>query len=202
MLPALVVLLPLTRQARDHAWRQVRRIRPQDRRERLPEVAGGNAAQIKPRQQGIEALRTPRPFRQDGRTEPHLPVSRPGRAIPHLRTAHLERADPGLDAPLRAIPMPNNPLTAIRQDLLGMLRDEGVGFGPKCCGQHAARSIPGNLGQRIIHSFRLTQGDDVGIVPSGRSGRLDHPPRYAAFSNPVTHFSIAPGHLRTRARPP
>lgn len=40
-----------------------------------------------------------------------------------------------------------------------MLRDEGVGFSPKRSRQHPARPIPGNLGQRIINRFRLTQSD-------------------------------------------
>ena len=193
-LPTVIVLLPPLGQARDHTRRQVRRICTQDRRERLPEVAGGNAAQVEHRQQGIEAARPPRPFRQDGGAEPHLLVSRPGRAVTHLRAAHIKRADPGLDAPLRTIPMPDDTLPAIRQDLFGMLRDKGFSLCPKCSGQHPARPVPGNLGQRIVNRFRLTQGDDVGIfrhrriVPSGSSGRLGHPPRYAAFSNTVTHF--------------
>jgi len=83
----------------------------------------------------------------------------------------------------------------IRQGLLGMLRDEGVSLCAKCSGQHPARPVAGDLDQRIVNRFRLTQGDDVcivghrRIVPSGSSGRLDHPPGYAAFSNPVTQFS-------------
>lgn len=90
--------------------------------------------------------------------------------------------------------MPDDTLPAIRQDLFGMLRDEGISLCPKCSGQHPARPVPGNLGQRIVNRSRLTQGDDVAIfrhrriVPSGSSGRLGHPPRYAAFSNTVTHF--------------
>jgi len=43
--------------------------------------------------------------------------------------------------------------------------------------QHPAGPVTGDPGQRVIHRFRLTQGDDVGIVghrrivPSGSSGR-------------------------------
>jgi hypothetical protein len=69
--------------------------------------------------------------------------------------------------------MPHNPLPAIRQDAFGMLRDEGVGFGAECCGQHPARSVTGDLGQRIVNRFRLTQGDDVCIVLHGVSFLLE-----------------------------
>src|SRR5690606_8720537 len=40
-------------------------------------------------------------------------------------------------------------------------------------GQHPARPISGNRGERIIHRFRLTQGDDVGIVRHGVSFLLE-----------------------------
>ena len=42
-----------------------------------------------------------------------------------------------------------------------MLRDEGVGLGPQRGRQHPARPVPGDLGQRVINRFRLTQGDDI-----------------------------------------
>ena len=69
--------------------------------------------------------------------------------------------------------MPHNPLPTIRQDVFGMLRDKGVGFGAERGGQHPARPVPGDLGQRIVNSFRLTQGDDVGIVLHGVSFLLE-----------------------------
>ena len=53
------------------------------------------------------------------------------------------------------------------------LRDKGVGLGPQRGRQHPARTVSGNLGQRIIHRFRLTQGDDVCIVGHGVSFLLE-----------------------------
>jgi hypothetical protein len=93
LLPALVLALPLRLQARYHRRRQVRRILAEQRRERLPKIAGRDAAQIEDRQQDIQALRPPRPQRRDRRSEAD-PVG-PGRAaVPHLGPDDLHRADP------------------------------------------------------------------------------------------------------------
>ena len=46
-------------------------------------------------------------FEQDGGAEPHLVVTR----------SHIERPDPDLDAALRLIPMPDNPLAARNHQL-------------------------------------------------------------------------------------
>jgi hypothetical protein len=55
-----------------------------------------DAAQIEHGQQGIEAARTPRPFRQDRRGEADLLLGRPIRgAVAHLRALYVERTDPG-----------------------------------------------------------------------------------------------------------
>ncbi len=62
-----------------------------------------------------------------------------GGAITHLRTAHAEHVDPDLDAALRTEAVPNGSLAAVRQDLFGTMRDEGVHFGPKRGRQHPAR---------------------------------------------------------------
>lgn len=65
--------------------------------------------------------------------------------------------------------MPDNPLAPIRQELLGILIDKGVGFGSKRRGQHPVRPVPRNLGPRIVARFRLTQGNDLCIVLNGVS---------------------------------
>jgi hypothetical protein len=101
--------------------------------------------------------------------------------------------------------MPDEALPAIRQNLFNMLGNEGVSFGPKCSGQHPARPISGNLGQRIVNRFRLTQGDNVGIVLHGVSfllevlagliTRHDTPPSQSP--SPISRHSsspLQPGH--------
>ena len=85
-----------------------------------------------------------------------------------------------------------------------MLRDEGVGFGAERGGQHPARPVTGDLGQRIVNSFRLTQGDDVGIVLHGVSfllevlagfiTRHDMPP--SQTPSPISQHSSAEQDLR------
>ena len=45
----------------------------------------------------------------------------------------------------------------IRQSLLGILFDKGVGLGPKCGGQHPAGAVTGNLGQWIRDRSGLVQ---------------------------------------------
>ena len=103
-LPAVVFLLPLPGQARDHARRQVRRILPQDRGQRLLEIPRRDAAQIEDRQQRIEAARAPRPFRQDRRGEADLLVGRAhrrrGRA-PSGAARRAPRSRSGCCAPAR-----------------------------------------------------------------------------------------------------
>ena len=95
--------LPLPGQARDHARRQVRRVSSEQRDQRLPELAGGNAAQVKHRQQGIEALRTPRPARQDvrGETDLLLAGTRPRGRAPSGAARRARRSRSGCSAPAR-----------------------------------------------------------------------------------------------------
>jgi hypothetical protein len=47
--------------------------------------------------------------------------------------------------------MPHDPLPAVRQRLLGMMRDEGVGLGSQRRGQHAPRPVARDLGQRVLY---------------------------------------------------
>ena len=55
-LPAVIFLRPTCREPRNHARRQVGRVCPKDRRQRLLKIAGGDGAQVKHRQQSIETF--------------------------------------------------------------------------------------------------------------------------------------------------
>ena len=90
-----------------------------------------------------------------------------------------------------------------------MMRDEVVSFGPQRCRQHPPRPVPGDLGQRISHCFRLTQIDNVYIVLHGASfllevlagliTRHDTPPSQAP--SPIfSHSSYAEPTLLNRLR--
>ena len=169
-LPAVVLLLPTCRQPRDDARRQVRRVLAEKGRQRLLEVAGGDAAQVKHRQKGIEALRAPRPSRQDVRGEPDLRLGRHvGRAVAHLLPLHRDRPDPGLDRPLRPGAVPDDALAPVRQQLIAEKRHEARGLGLQRRHQHPARALAGDLGQRVDDRTRLVKGDDRGIVVQGVS---------------------------------
>ena len=107
----------------------------QESGEGLLEVAGGNATQVQDRKQSIEALRPPRPFRQDRRREPNLLRRAHLAAVADLRPPDGDRPDPGLDRALR--PMAVTP-TRSRHPQLHILphRDEGVGFGDQHLTKH------------------------------------------------------------------
>lgn len=67
------------------------------------------------------------------------------------RSRTFGRADPGLDAARRPLTVPHDPLTAIRQGILGMARDEGVGLGAQRRRKYAPRPVARVLGQRVLH---------------------------------------------------
>ncbi len=46
----------------------------------------------------------------------------------------------------------------IRQDILGVPCDEGVGLGTERGRQHPVCPVTSNFGQRVIYRFRLTKG--------------------------------------------
>ena len=207
VLPALVLRLPLGREPRDHAGRQVGRLGSEDGRERLLEIAGGDAAQVENGQQGVEAPRATGPLRQDVRREPDLLAARHVRsAIPDLRAPELEGADAGLDLPFGSVPVPNHALPTIRKPLLGEPVEEGLDLGFERGHEHPARTFPGNLGERVLDRTRLAQRDDAGIVLHGVSLLLE----VLAGSTPATirrplnphhpSSAIAPG-LRTKVSP-
>lgn len=90
--------------------------------------------------------------------------------------------------------MVNHALAAVRQPLLGQLGDKIRRLRFQGGRQHVARALAGNLGQRIEDRSGLAERGDRGIfghrriVPFGRSGRFQLPPRYAAFSGTITQF--------------
>lgn len=195
VLPAIVFLLPTGGEACDDAGRQVRGVRPKDRRQRFLEIAGGDATQVKHRQQSIEASGPTRPFRQEVRGEADLRLDgQIRRPVAHFLTPYIDRANPGLDHPFRPGTVPHHTLAAIGKPVFGKLRDKAVGLRFQRRHQHAPRPIPGDLGQRINDRTRLAEGDDRGIVcqrriaPPEVLAGFEHPPRYAAFSNPITQI--------------
>jgi hypothetical protein len=63
----------------------------------------------------------------------------------------------------------HNPVTPIRQLEVLQLSNEGVGFGDKGLGQHAARSFAREFIQGIVDAARLTKLKDIAISRHGVS---------------------------------
>jgi class 3 adenylate cyclase len=178
-LPRIIIDLPLRRQPRDHGRRQIRCIFAQEGGQCLLKVAGRHPAQIENWQQGVEALRPPRPLRQDRRGEADFLIPLHVSAVAHLGTPNLDRPNPSLDGALRSMTVTHDAVAAIRQLQVLPLRDEGIGFSNQHPGQHPTNAFTCDFAQWIIDSIRLTERDDGGIsrhgvsLLSGGSGRLD-----------------------------
>ena len=90
--------------------------------------------------------------------------------------------------------MPDNPLAAVRQHVIGEAGNEGIGLCLQRFRQHASRPFTGDLGQRIVDRIRVTKRDHGRIflhgvsLLSGRFWQAQHPPRYAALSDDITQF--------------
>ncbi len=115
-----------------------------------------DAAEMKNRQQGIEARRAPRPSRRDARREPHrlLGVRRP---VPDLGTAHGERPDPGLDLALGAVSVAHDAPTSVGQPLTGEPVEERPDLDLERAREHAPRPDPGDLDEQVVDGFRLAR---------------------------------------------
>jgi hypothetical protein len=121
------------------------------------------------RKQSIEALRPPRPSRQDRRREPDLLRRAHLAAVADLCPPDRDRPDPGLDRALRPVAVTHYPVTPIRHIL-------PHGFGDQHLTKHPTDAFAGEFTQGIVDGVRLTQPDDTAIsrhalLPGG-FGRL------------------------------
>src|SRR4051794_38920034 len=100
--------------------------------------------------------------------------------------------------------------TPIRQPEILHGCEEALGLHLDRLSEQAAGPDPQHLGQGIVDRVRLTEPDDGGRAFHGvslslrGSGRLGHPPRYAAFtppSSPNLPHSSSPTWARYRAKP-
>jgi hypothetical protein len=157
--------------------------------ERLLEVAHRDAAQVEDRQQRIQAARPSCPARQDRRGETDALGTFTGAAVTQFHSSHLDRADPGLDHPLRALAVPDHALPPIRQPCVRHHGQERLGLRFHRLGKQPAGAAPQDDSQRIVDRVGLTERDNSAIArhgvsaPSGVQAGF-HPPRYAAFLKP------------------
>jgi len=134
--------------------------------------AGGDAAQVGNRQQGLEAARPTRPPGQDRRGEGDALASsfRGGiSTIADLGPPDRHRADPGLDRPLRPMAMPDEAGTATGQTLLPHRGQERLGFRLDGLGQQPAGAFAQHGRQRIVDLVGVSKRMNGGIVLHGVS---------------------------------
>jgi hypothetical protein len=81
-------------------------------------------------------------------------------AIANPRLADLDRADAGLDGPLRQMTVPHEPLPAVIRGKVSVGREEIGDFGLDGLGEKRARTVAQHFGQRIGEFSRLAQGDN------------------------------------------
>jgi hypothetical protein len=110
-------------------------------------------------------------------------------AVAQFDPLHRHRADPGLHQTLRAVAMPNQTVTAVRQLDAPHGGKERVGFRFNGLRQQSTRAVPQNRRKRIVDRLGLTKGNHGAIAHRGVSLLQEvqvgfHPPRYAAFLNP------------------
>jgi hypothetical protein len=82
-------------------------------------------------------------------------------AVAGLGFLHLDRPNPGLDLTNRVMPVANDPLPAIRQDLVRMGGKEGLKLRFDRLRDQPPRSSPQNVGERIVDCLFLTQDDNI-----------------------------------------
>ena len=171
LLPALVLGLPVAPQPGDHRRREVRGVLAEESGERFLEVAGRDPAQVQDRQQRVDAPAAPCPARQNPRREAD-PIAGRG-AVAHLHPPHLDRADPGLDGPLRAIAVADDAGPPIGEPLVRHRRQEGFGLRLDRLGEQAPRTCAQHCGQWVIDRLGLRETDNGAILVHGVSLRLE-----------------------------
>ena len=103
-----------------------------------------------------------------------------------------DEGDAGLDLPLRTMPVPHEAGAPVRQPQILHGGQESLRLHLDGLGEQAAGARAQHFGQGIVDLIGLTKTDDVvrGVhrvsLSLRGSGRLRHPPRYAAFTPPAS----------------
>src|SRR5208282_5790312 len=123
-----------------------------------------DALEVEDRDQHLEALRSARIGRQDGRGEPDaLAVTWAGLAIAHTRLAHRNRTDASHNLALGQMPVANQPLAAIIGLETGVLGEKFRNLGLDRPRQQRTRAAAQNFGERIGESPWLGELENVSL---------------------------------------
>ena len=119
--PARVLVRPGLLEPPDGRGREPAGVLAEQRRQRLLEVAGGDALEVEDRDQHLEALRPARVGRQNRRRKANA-LGAFADTVAHPRAAHRDRTDAGHDLAFGQMPVAHQPLAAVIGQLVGMLR--------------------------------------------------------------------------------
>ena len=122
--------------------------RPEQGRQRLGEVAGGDALEVEDGDQDLEALRAPRIGRQQRGGEADA-VGAQSRAVADTWRANRHRADAGHNLAFRQMAVAHQPLVALIGALLGVAPEERGHLGLDRLSQKGTGAATQHFGQRI-----------------------------------------------------
>jgi site-specific DNA recombinase len=162
--PGLVVLLPDGPQTGDGRRREVGGVGAEDRPEGLGEVAGADPLEVEPGDQLLQALGPPQVPGQHGGGE-LLPLPR-GPPVVDPWLLDLDRADAGLDGPLRQVAVADHLAAPVVVLEVGVGVDPGGDLGRDGLGEHPPGPVPEDLGQHVL---ARREGHDAEV-----GGRLGH----------------------------
>src|ERR1019366_5629039 len=126
--PARVLVRPGLLEPPDGRGREPARVLAEQRDQRLLEITGGDALQVENRDQYLQALRSARIGRQNGRRKADT-LSAFANAVTHAGAAHHNRTDAGHDLAFRQMSVAHQPLPAIIGQLAGMAAEQSRNLG-------------------------------------------------------------------------
>ena len=142
-----MIVPPIRLQPGDRAGRQARRVRTQQGRQRIGEIAGRNAFQVKPGQQVLDRLGPPQIGRQDRRGELQpIAVWCP---IPNARNLYRNRTDPGLHLTLGQMTVTDQTAATRRIGLIGMGSEKHVQLRLDRLRDQLPRKVAQQIRQRV-----------------------------------------------------
>jgi len=145
----------------------------------LLEVSRRDAAQIKHRQKRIQAPRSPRPQRQDRRSEPDPLAVAGSPAIPNLHPGNLDGTDPRLDRAFGTMTVPDNTVPPISKLEVLHGGEKRLRFQLDRLREQLSRTGSQDIRQWIIDLVRVTKPYNIASLVHGvslslrGSGRLD-----------------------------
>ena len=148
-LPARVLLLPSLSEAPDGGRRQPGCFGTEQRRQRFLELSGRDTLEVEPGQQLLDVPGPPQVGRQHRRAEADRGQAAVA-AVANPRPADRECSNPGLDVPLRRVPVAHQAPTASVIGEIGVGDEERLHLGLDRLHQQAPGAVAQHRQQRIV----------------------------------------------------